>query len=135
MDKGYLYIATGSKFIEEALTSIRSLKKIDSSVHATLVTDKEVNHAEFDNVIIQNIDKVNTTNWKEGIMFKVMGLLKSPYNKTFFIDTDTYFADDCSELFDLLNHFDLLMAHAPADTAQVVIDEKKVAGYYSYNTG
>jgi hypothetical protein len=37
----------------------------------------------------------------------------SPYDYTLFLDTDTYVCADCSELFSLLEQFDLAVSHAP----------------------
>lgn len=134
MEKGYLYIATGEKYIKEAIQSVQSLKKQNDKVHATLITDKHIKAHEFDDIIIQN--NVAREGWKEGLLFKVSGLLLTPYEKTFFVDTDTYFSDDCLELFELLDYYDLLIAHAPSDTSQIVIDNQEVfPGYYPYNTG
>lgn len=134
MEKGYLYIATGEKYIKEAIQSVQSLKNQNDKLHATLITDKQIEVREFDDIIIQN--NITKEGWKEGVLFKVRGLLLTPYEKTFFIDTDTYFSDDCLELFNLLEYYDLLIAHAPADTNQIVINNnQRFSGYYPYNTG
>lgn len=132
--KGYLYIATGDKYINEAVNSVTSLKKSNPDAHATLITDKKVQISKFDRIIIRK-NNHNSTGWKEGILYKVKGLLSSPYEKTFFIDTDTYFVDDCSELFNVLDYFDLLISHAPADSNKIMIEGKYLEGYYPYNTG
>ena len=46
-----------------------------------------------------------------GIADKVSHLLLAPYDRTMFIDTDTYVCGDLSGCFELLDDFDLLVAH------------------------
>ena len=38
---------------------------------------------------------------------------ESPYRKTLFIDSDTYFYESCEGIFTLLDYFDAAMALAP----------------------
>ena len=135
MKSGYLYIATGEKYIEEALISLRSLKQINKDAHATLITDKMMEVPEFDRIQILKFEKSEFKNWKEGILFKVLGLQDSPYQKTFFVDTDTYFTSNCDQLFDLLDYFDLLICHDQARNPKVVLGNKEIEGYEAYNTG
>lgn len=135
MKEGYLYIATGKKYLKEALISVLSLKKICPTAHATLITDTLVNMPEFDAVQVLNFKNESNNNWKQGILFKVMALQNSPYEKTFFVDTDTYFTNNCHGLFDLLDHYDLLICHDQARNPKIVVAEKEVDGYEAYNTG
>lgn len=134
MKRGYLYIATGNKYLDEAIISATSLKKCNPNAHITLITDEKINNKIFDSIVIKNNDSINYK-WKSGIQYKVESLLLSPYEKTFFIDTDTYFIEDSAELFDLLEYHDLQIAHAPDDKTKVVLDHKEFEGYYPYNTG
>ena len=62
-------------------------------------------------------------------------MLKSPYENTFYIDSDTYFCEKCDELFSLLDYFDLLIAPAPNDISMALIKDNKAHGLYPYNTG
>lgn len=134
MKQGYLYCETGDKFIREAIISAISLKRCNSNAHITLITNEEIENKTFDSIIIKKNRSVNSK-WKLGVQYKVESLLLSPYEKTFFIDTDTYFIEDSSELFELLEYYDLQIAHAPDDKNKVVLDDKKLDGYYPYNTG
>jgi len=135
IQRGYLYVATGEKYIEEALTSLRSLRKVTKSVHATLVTDEPIELPEFDMIKIVQLDNPNPEEWKSGILYKVLALQNSPYQETFFVDTDTYFCASCEELFRLLNYYDLLICHAPSDVSVVKVNNQYLEGYYPYNTG
>ena len=132
---GYLYIATDQSYIDEANRSVKSLRDEDPTVHTTLVTSNKEVKGSFDKVIYLEhlIDPDDP--WKSGIEFKVKGLLESPYQKTFFLDTDTYFAESCAELFDLLDYYDLLIAPAPSDPSKILDNGRLVNGYFAYNTG
>ena len=132
--KGYLYAATGKKFTDEAAASVRSLRLCQSDVHVTLITDQECHYEEFDAIKILNFSE-KEVDWKKGLLYKAQALQHSPYEITFFADTDTWFLEDCAELFDLTEHFDLLLAHSPADVSQVIWKEEKIKGLHPYNTG
>lgn len=131
MSKGYLYVAFGEKYIQEALVSSQSLIKVDPSAKICLVTNEELkNNNHFDQIIILNEYQ------EKPYLYKVKALCLSPYDYTFFIDTDTYFCESCSELFDLLEYFDLLITPCNNDYLTVYNkDSKPIAGIYSYNTG
>src|SRR5207302_5761641 len=51
---------------------------------------------------------------------KVIYIPQSPYKYTLFIDADTYIYDDFSEIFSLLKHFDLAVAH---DTFRIYVED------------
>jgi hypothetical protein len=135
-EEGYLYVVYDSdegRYTKEAVRSARSLKKNDRSAHISLVTNREADEDVFDNVIIRRGD---ATNWREGLAYKTKHVYEtSPYQKTFFLDSDTFFYEDCSMLFNLLDYFDVCMSTAPAEENASVVDGKPLAGYIPYNTG
>ncbi|RJE70870.1 putative nucleotide-diphospho-sugar transferase [Reichenbachiella sp. MSK19-1] len=131
---GFLYIATGKKYIDEAEQSALSLLKVIPNAHISLVTDTEYKSDVFTNVIIEKID-LETKDWKDGLLYKIRGFSLSPYENTFFVDSDTYFCEDISSTFDLLDHFDLLVCKDYYDKEEIQINEKCLVGYFPYNTG
>lgn len=133
--QGYLYIATGDSFVEEAGRSVASLRRVHPEAHATLVTDAPTDVPGFDQISVVGVETEHDSVWKKGTLFKVRALQASPYDHTFFVDTDTYFCDRCDELFDLLRYYDLLICHAPGDVAPVYGSGKLLEGYHPYNTG
>ncbi|WP_333366626.1 hypothetical protein [Microcoleus sp. N3A4] len=46
-------------------------------------------------------------------MNKLLGMSRSPYEYTLYLDTDTYIYADISEMFSILKKFDIAVAHAP----------------------
>ncbi|MGB2705972.1 MAG: hypothetical protein WBC74_03875 [Candidatus Omnitrophota bacterium] len=109
MSKGVIYIANGKKYIEEAVQSARSLKNKMPGMNITLFSSEDVKSPYFNNVILIKNDKL----CKEcPHMAKQIYISRSPYEHTLFLDTDTYICDDISELFALLEKFDIAASHA-----------------------
>lgn len=130
---GYLYIATGIKFIDEAVRSAQSLRRVFPQADITLIADRGVDYSVFDEVKVFP-DSANSR--REGFRYKVFHMYAhSPYENTFFVDSDTYFLEDCRELFDLLSYFDICMMLDINDNYLIEVDGKKLEGYYPYNTG
>jgi hypothetical protein len=101
-----LYLATGDKYIQEAIHSARSVKETNPDLSITILTDTPIQTETdcFDNVIRN-----------EGLDHQY-GLLQPdmfPYDRTLFLDTDTYICENISDLFNLLNDFDLAVTHSP----------------------
>jgi hypothetical protein len=142
--EGYLYIAARkSKYIEEAIFSACSLRMVDKFAHITLITNisnaKTIKGANVFNKItyksdIKKLNKKYTR--KEGLLYKVKNIYSlSPYQKTFFVDTDTYFIGNCRSLFNLLINHDICMSHSVTDISLIKLDNELLYGYTPYNTG
>ncbi len=141
IDKGFLYIACGErKYIDEAIQSAKSLLKQVKNAHISLITDNrslENEKLPFSHIIYEEAVSSNENiNWKEGLTYKVRTMYDlSPYEKTIFLDSDTYIVDNCNSLFDLLDYHDLCLAHAPADMSKVYVDGRCLPAYTPYNSG
>jgi len=132
-EKGYLYIASGKGCVKSASLSVKSLRRWDGDAHITLVTDADPGAGVFDEVVIRGH---NASNRGENLFYKVRNIYGgSPYEKTLFLDADTYFYGDPSGLFGLLDHFDVCMAKAPADANLAPLEGEPLPGYTPYNTG
>jgi len=97
--KGVLYIATGKNFIDEALRSAENTRQ-KTDLPISLVTDSPTDADVFDQVII---DDDPTHSFYD----KIRNIGKSPYEKTIFLDTDTYLLKDISDVFDVLERKDI----------------------------
>lgn len=100
LSKGVVYVATGKQYIDEASISASSLKQKMPDLHVTLFSDEKVQASCFDECVV-------ITSSGNGILDKNIGMSKSPYEHTLFLDTDTYICDDFSELFTLLEKYDI----------------------------
>ncbi len=102
--KGVIYIATGEKCVNEALVSAASLKRYMPDLPVTLFSDIHI-ASEYINNVVSIKEPTNT------FEDKIRNIYKSPYDYTLYLDADTYICDDFSELFDLLDNFDIAAAH------------------------
>ena len=108
MSKGVVYIASGQKFIDEACNSAASLKGVMPNMPLTIFcNDGSVSaSAHFENVI-----PINGARF--GFIDRIINISSSPYDYTLFLDTDTYVCEDLTDLFALMETFDIAVAHAP----------------------
>ena len=125
MKQGILYIATGNQYLEEAIQSAESIAKNTTGYSTTLLTNQDVSVDIFNNV--QTIEQ------NDPFGDKIRLLQQTPYNKTVFLDTDTFICDSFDELFELLEHYDLAAAHAPGRKAVSLTGVPE--SFPEYNTG
>lgn len=114
MSSGIIYVAVGEKYIQEALYSVKSLKKVLPKIHTTIFCNQEStsrNFEPFDRKVTIDNNYVNYSN--RGYIEKIRHMQNPPYKKNIFLDTDTYICYDISELFTMLDRFDVAGAHAP----------------------
>ncbi len=100
MTSGYLYIAIGEMFRFEAERSSRSLRRF-TKYPICLVTDEiGFTSSQFDKIIyVENIGR--------SFEVKITGMQLSPFDKTVFLDGDTFVCDSIDNIFDLLDYFDM----------------------------
>ncbi len=108
--RGIIYIATGRTFIDEALISLKSVKKQMPDVPVSLFSDVEElvssPPAGVDSVILlENVTR--------SCRDKIRPLAISPYDRTIFLDTDTFLCRPVYDLFEMLDRFDIALAQAP----------------------
>ncbi|TVQ47547.1 MAG: hypothetical protein EA365_03500 [Gloeocapsa sp. DLM2.Bin57] len=114
-DCGVFYVAAGQKYVDEACNSAVSLKQINSALKISIACNIKPSQQElFDQIILVN-EIVACRN--EGLLFKTKYLYRlSPYQKTLFVDTDTFFVNDIESGFSILDYFDVSMTLDPPDT-------------------
>ena len=87
------------------LKSINSLKKSNPNLNVTIFSDFEQilnsDSSEYQSIPIKN---------DYGFLPKVSGILNSPYERTVFLDCDTYITQDISSLFNASNNYDICIA-------------------------
>ncbi len=135
--EGYLYTASGQKYVDEAKKALRSLKEVHPDAIAALLIDSDTPIPELHNFdIIKQIEVPQSGNKKiASHSIKLLGMLHTPFEKTFFLDTDTYMCENCQELFEVLDWFDLLICHDYHETRWPLLDNKELIGCNPYNSG
>lgn len=102
-ERGILYIATGVSFIDEAVLSAESVKAAWPSIPLALITDSPPAKHCFDHII--------TVPAEQSSRDKPRYMALSPFERTLFLDADTYCCAEFSEIFDLLNRHELVAAY------------------------
>ena len=133
MNNGYLYIATGNKYINEVLVSASSLRRVNKDSNITLITDKPYKNELFDNIIIREITDFRE---KKTLLYKVKHIYNdSPYERTFFLDSDTYFYFNCDHLFNILDYYDICISNEDSDLSDIYVKNAVLRGCHPYSTG
>ena len=102
MSSGFTYVATGDAFKQEAIVSCRSLKQHMPDAHVTIFTHSK------EGLVTDLFDDVQLINEPKYSFFdKIHAFLNSPYERTVFIDTDTFVCNPVDELFEVLDRFDI----------------------------
>ena len=125
MEKGVLYIASGSTYIEDAIKSARSIKQ-STNLSISLVADRPVEDPHFDTVI-------ESDDFLYHYGDSVLQIPELPYENTILLDTDTIISDDFDELFSLTSNFDVAAATIAESKSE--IGEKVPAPLPEFNTG
>lgn len=132
---GAIYVATGhGNSLDELAVSVRSVRAAMPELPITVFTDVDL-RGDFDDVRRIRTPK-NTLEFFE---LRSEIICQSPYDRTLHLDTDTYMARAAGEVFDLLDRFDVAIAHdtnrvvVPIDTVPAVFPEFN-AGIMSYRS-
>ncbi len=122
LSEGYYYIVYGpSRYEVEAICSIESLRSVHPEAPVGILMDREpssqlralVNNVEVDPTLHPKTPAEGLVDDKfEGRLYN---LHRSPYSRTFILDTDTYFYENCHHLFDLLQWFDVAVCQAEGE--------------------
>ncbi len=103
--QGAIYIITqDSRYTGLLLNSARGLKRIAPDFRITVFSQFPIESSAFENV-------VHVEGSQDGFYDKTVFMQQTPYEKTLFIDADTYIVEPVTELFSLLDHFDCAATH------------------------
>lgn len=113
--QGIIYFANGDSYIQEAITSANSVKKIIPQMPCWLfITKKPKPLPPFDEVVsLKPVLLKRADPLRQSFFNKIQAIQHSPFSKTLFLDTDTYVCSPLNSLFELLDRFELATAHAP----------------------
>jgi hypothetical protein len=145
MSNGFLYIISGAeRFFRETYDSVTSLRRHNPEARATLVCDAVPASMPqlascFEKIITQPVAPSPARKSlppTPGLTYKVRSMYAhSPYDRTCFLDSDTYLLADVQPLFDVLEYFDIAMALAPADITPTRLDGRELIVCMPYNSG
>jgi hypothetical protein len=124
---GCCYVANTIGYLEEALQSLASLRAHMPDVKVAVIAPPDLfrEGAPVDHWI-------SLPPGRSGPIVKTAAYL-APYDYVLFLDSDTYFAGDVSDVFDVLEAFDLAATHEP--TRGWDYNTTAAKGFCELNTG
>lgn len=124
--EGALYIASGAEYVEQAKESAKSLKATNE-LPVTIVCDRSITSEYFDTVI-------ERSDFEYHYGDSVLKIPQLPYEKTLLLDTDTRVYGDLTEIFTILDYFDIA-ASTVADDQFTLSSSVPNTTFPEYNTG
>jgi hypothetical protein len=108
---GAVMVATGKKSLREAELSAKSLKKHNKNVPILIATDVPYNGKIFDEVM----EVSSTPTQISHRILRISTLKQTPFDRTLYLDSDTFVCANITSLFQLLEHFDIAanVMHSP----------------------
>ncbi|MBD2491108.1 glycosyltransferase [Aulosira sp. FACHB-615] len=101
---GFVYVATGQGYRDEALKSADTLKRSQPGAKICLVTDKAPQKQTlFDDVVVVESENVTFSPLDKTLA------VRCPYERVVFLDTDTSVVGELKELFEILNGFEIAL--------------------------
>ncbi len=123
---GILYSAIGDRYFDEALASALSSLRFNDVPHV-IVSDRE-RPAPDERVRVERLDPTGNP-----YADKIAGMLRSPFRRTIFLDTDTYVIGELTGLFALMGRFDVAACLSPGYRG--LADPEVPEAFYELNTG
>ena len=106
-DCGILFIATGARYVDAAIRAARRFRAVMPAVPIALQTDAP---DKLPGGLFARVGRIEDGHARS----KVDCLARTPFERTLYLDTDIQPLEDVSELFQLLDRFDIGLAHAHA---------------------
>jgi len=107
MSEGVIYIASGNSYIQKSEKSARSVREHNPDINITLFTDDTVELGVFDTIV-----EMDTAIAEKGD--SILSEKHFVYDKNLYLDADTYVCRDITDIFDLLDQYELAAAHNEA---------------------
>ena len=123
--KGVLYIATGDQYISEAEYSAKSVRNQMPDLEVAIATD----HSNIDRDLFDHIVDLSNGYPDSGVSTITPEL--SPFDRTLFLDTDTYVAKPVYELFEILDEHEIAVTQSPGRLSVPDVPDP----WSEYNTG
>jgi hypothetical protein len=103
---GIMYSAFGAKYIAEAIESARSSMLCNDVPH--LLFAAEDPHDVPDGLTVVRFEQVSS----DPFVDRIANMRRSPFERTIYLDSDTYLIDDITDVFLLLDRYEMALAHA-----------------------
>ena len=110
-ERGVLYIAAGKQFIRAAIRSAASVRKHSPDLPIHLFANWRAWSYDFatDPAPFTSVGEIDAPHYRSKVDYSI----HTPFERTLYLDADTRLVSDIRPVFDLLDRFDLALAHAP----------------------
>lgn len=95
-------VAVGASYVAMACNAARTVKRHSPGLPVFLYTDGDISDDCFDRVVPLE------TPWRRS---KIDAMIDSPFERTLYLDVDLFAVEDISDVFRLLDRFDIALAH------------------------
>jgi hypothetical protein len=122
---GALWVASNMTYVEEAILANKKFSQTNPDLPTALVTS-ESDPGGFDYCIQANLGRQSYGD-------KITGMQLSPFDNTLFLDTDCYVLSNVSNIFELMQKYDICCRIAPVKSKKLA--EKSPQIYPELQTG
>lgn len=108
---GYLLAADGPKYLKEAIINAKLLRKHSKYAIALAVSEEDIIIEEkglFDHILFIQDSR------KKKFAFKVLAMMKSPFERTMYLDTDALVIKSIDHIFEALDRFEIGVTIEPS---------------------
>ena len=122
---GILYSCSGESFIAEAVRSARSSLRHNALPHLLFASGE-----------VERVEGLSVARFEPSAnpyVDKIANIRRSPFERTIYLDSDTFVVDEITHLLALLDHYDIAVAFAPAYRG--LADPEVPKAFYEFNTG
>lgn len=109
--RGFLYVALGKQYLKDAIISANSLKYFNPGATTAIFTDlpeKARSSGKFD--VVQFTSHTGQSR-NQYMLDRLTAWQSSPFDTTVALDADTYIMDEITDVFSVLDRFDIVIAH------------------------
>ena len=123
--RGIVYSATGEFYVAEALRSARSSLRHNAVPH---VVFSDVEQPGAEGLTVARFEPSGNP-----YVDKIANMARSPFERTIYLDSDTYVVGEIVHVLDVLDGYDLAVAFAPAYRG--LEDPSVPKAFHEFNTG
>jgi hypothetical protein len=123
--EGILYSCSGERYVAEGLRSAASSLRHNALAHLLFASSDT-----------DGIPGVSITRFEPSAnpyADKIANMRRSPFERTIYLDSDTFVVDEIAHLLGLLDRYDMAVAFAPAHRG--LADPEVPSAFYEFNTG
>lgn len=123
--EGIVYSCSGESYVAEAVRSARSSLRHNHLPHLLFVSDE-----------VADVEGLRTARFEPSAnpyVDKIANIRRSPFERTIYLDSDTFVVDEITHVLALLEHYDIAVAFAPAYRG--LEDPEVPKAFYEFNTG